>query len=77
LGRCGHRPTFGRRELHAHRHSDAGQDIVNAQGGDDVIYARDGESDTIVCGGGVDKVTADRSDVVKNREYVKRPVRAA
>ena len=31
--------------------------------------------DTIDCGGGVDKVTADRTDVVKNCEYVKRAKR--
>ena len=55
----------------------AGRDLVNGQGGDDTILARDGERDTIDCGAGVDKVTADRSDVVKNCEYVKRPVRQA
>ena len=55
----------------------AGQDLINAQGGNDVISARDGERDMIDCGPGVDKVTADRSDVTKNCEYVKRPVRQA
>ena len=40
------------------------------------ILARDGDRDMIDCGAGVDKVTADRSDVVKNCEYVKRPTRA-
>ena len=54
----------------------AGQDLVNGQGGNDTILARDGERDMIDCGAGVDKVTADRSDVVKNCEYVKRPTRA-
>jgi hypothetical protein len=53
----------------------AGKDTVAAQGGDDVISARDGTKDTIDCGAGRDKVTADRTDVVKNCEFVKRAVR--
>ena len=53
----------------------AGQDTVAAQGGNDEIFARDSTRDTIDCGAGVDKVKADRSDSVKNCEYVKRPVR--
>ena len=50
----------------------ADQDIVSAQGGDDEIRARDGDKDTIDCGAGRDKVTADRIDQVKNCEFVKR-----
>ncbi len=53
----------------------AGKDIANGQGGDDTISARDSERDTIDCGAGRDKVTADRTDVVKNCEYVKRAKR--
>jgi Ca2+-binding RTX toxin-like protein len=53
----------------------AGRDIVNGQGGDDTISARDSERDTIDCGAGVDKVTADRTDAIKNCEYVKRAKR--
>jgi hypothetical protein len=53
----------------------AGKDTVAAQGGDDVISARDSTTDTIDCGAGRDKVTADRTDVVKNCEYVKRAKR--
>jgi len=52
-----------------------GKDIANGQGGDDTISARDQTRDTIDCGAGVDKVTADRTDVVKNCEYVKRAKR--
>ena len=52
-----------------------GKDIANGQGGDDTISARDGTRDTIDCGAGRDKVTADRSDVVKSCEFVKRPKR--
>jgi Ca2+-binding RTX toxin-like protein len=55
----------------------AGMDLVNAQGGNDTISARDGTRDTIDCGAGVDKVTADNVDVVKGCEYVKRPHRQA
>ena len=39
---------------------------MTAGGGNDTISARDSTRDTIDCGGGVDKVTADRTDVVKN-----------
>jgi hypothetical protein len=52
-----------------------GKDIANGQGGDDTISARDQTRDTIDCGAGRDKVTADRTDVVKNCEYVKRAKR--
>jgi Ca2+-binding RTX toxin-like protein len=49
-----------------------GKDIVNGQGGDDEISAVDRTKDTIDCGAGVDKVKADRVDVLRNCEYVKR-----
>jgi len=52
-----------------------GNDTVAAQGGNDTILARDNARDTIDCGGGVDKVTADRTDVVRFCEYVKRAKR--
>jgi hypothetical protein len=54
----------------------AGKDIANGQGGDDEIFARDSTRDTIDCGAGRDKVTADRTDVVKNCEFVKRAKRS-
>ena len=53
-----------------------GKDKVAANGGDDTISARDQTRDTIDCGAGRDKVTADRTDTVKNCEFVKRPKRA-
>jgi hypothetical protein len=37
-----------------------------------VLSARDRTRDTIDCGAGRDKVTADRNDAVKNCEFVKR-----
>ena len=48
---------------------------MKAGGGNDTISARDGARDTIDCGGGIDKVTADRTDTVQNCEYVKRAKR--
>ena len=45
--------------------------------GDDIISARDGTRDTIDCGAGRDKVTADRTDTVKNCEFVRRAARRA
>jgi Ca2+-binding RTX toxin-like protein len=54
-----------------------GQDTVAAQGGDDEIFARDQTRDTIDCGAGRDKVKADRTDSVKNCEFVKRAARRA
>jgi RTX calcium-binding nonapeptide repeat (4 copies)/FG-GAP-like repeat len=53
----------------------AGKDSANGNGGDDTISARDQTRDTIDCGGGRDKVTADRTDRLKNCEYVKRAAR--
>jgi hypothetical protein len=50
----------------------AGKDVVAGQGGNDTITARDRTRDTIDCGAGRDKVKADRSDTVKNCEYVTR-----
>jgi Ca2+-binding RTX toxin-like protein len=54
----------------------AGKDVANGQGGNDEILARDQTKDTIDCGAGRDKVTADRTDVVKNCEFVKRAKRS-
>ena len=42
----------------------AGVDIVWADAGADIVKARDGQKDTIHCGSGRDKVTADRIDLV-------------
>jgi VCBS repeat protein/hemolysin type calcium-binding protein len=53
----------------------AGKDRVAAGGGNDTISARDGARDTIDCGAGRDKVTADRVDAVKNCERVHRATR--
>jgi RTX calcium-binding nonapeptide repeat (4 copies)/FG-GAP-like repeat len=54
----------------------AGADQVKGGGGDDSISARDGTRDTIDCGSGRDKVTADRNDRVdRNCESVRRPDR--
>jgi Ca2+-binding RTX toxin-like protein len=51
----------------------AGRDKVNSNGGNDTISARDGTRDTIDCGAGKDKVTADRVDsVASNCERVTR-----
>jgi Ca2+-binding RTX toxin-like protein len=56
----------------------AGKDKVQAGGGDDTISARDGARDTIGCGSGRDRVTADRSDSVDGDcEQVKRKVARA
>jgi Ca2+-binding RTX toxin-like protein len=53
-------------------------DKIRGDNGNDTISARDGARDTIDCGAGRDKVTADRTDTVKsNCEYVKRAVRRA
>ena len=46
--------------------------LTNARYLLDTIFARDGERDTIDCGAGRDKVTADRVDRVKNCERVTR-----
>ena len=67
-----------------------GQDIINGDGGsycdlyscsvpfgNDTIHARDGEADTIECGTGQDKVTADAVDTVApSCETVDRPAGA-
>jgi Ca2+-binding RTX toxin-like protein len=67
----------GQDKLRAERGNDtiapgAGKDTVAAGGGDDTITARDRTRDTIDCGAGRDKVKADRSDAVKNCEFVTR-----
>jgi hypothetical protein len=41
-----------------------GRDRVDAEADDDIIFAKDGEVDTIDCGSGVDLVTADTTDIV-------------
>ena len=61
-----------RRQRQRHITPGAGKDKVAANGGNDTISARDGTRDTIDCGGGHDKVTADRTDTVKHCEFVKR-----
>jgi hypothetical protein len=42
----------------------AGKDVIHADEGADVVYARDGERDSIHCGGGSDRVFADLEDAV-------------
>ena len=46
-----------------------------AKGGNDVIYARDGDRDWIDCGSERDIAVVDRIDVVRHCEYVLRPPR--
>lgn len=40
--------------------------------GDDVVYARDGEADTVDCGVGTDRAVVDAADTVSNCETVER-----
>lgn len=49
-----------------------GRDTVFGGSGNDMILARDGERDAIDCGRGKDTVVADRADVVKGCEKVRR-----
>jgi uncharacterized repeat protein (TIGR01451 family) len=50
-----------------------GADLIDGGAGRDVIFARDRKQDTIRCGAGRDRVTADRSDrVSRNCERVSR-----
>jgi Ca2+-binding RTX toxin-like protein len=44
----------------------AGHDYLNAGGGDDKIYARDGYHDHIDCGSGIDMVWADPGDYLRD-----------
>jgi Ca2+-binding RTX toxin-like protein len=62
-------------------YGDAGKDTINAGAGTDSVFggsggdtiqARDGERDVIDCGAGRDTVVADKTDVVKGCETVKR-----
>lgn len=51
-----------------------GRDNIRGFSGKDRIFVRDGQRDTVDCGSGVDRVTADRIDRIrKNCEEVKRP----
>lgn len=49
-----------------------GGDVISAGAGNDTIRARDGHRDTVLCGPGRDTVTADRSDVLRGCEIVRR-----
>jgi dienelactone hydrolase len=51
----------------------AGRDSLKGGGGDDLIRARDRSRDVIRCGTGADRVRADRKDVVRGCELVRRP----
>ena len=52
---------------------EAGRDRLDGKSGNDDIRARDGERDTVRCGSGRDKVTADRKDkVISDCERVTR-----
>jgi dipeptidyl aminopeptidase/acylaminoacyl peptidase len=50
----------------------AGRDSVSGGAGNDTVQAKDGERDTINCGAGKDSVVADKTDVVKGCEKVRR-----
>lgn len=45
-----------------------GHDVIRAGGGPDLIRVRDNTRDRVNCGGGVDRVKADRVDVLKRCE---------
>jgi len=49
-----------------------GHDLVFGGQGNDTIYARDGQRDTINCGPGHDVVYADKFDVAKECERILR-----
>jgi hypothetical protein len=49
---------------------DAGADTIRAGNARDVVKARDGEADTIDCGGAIDRVSADPQDKLTNCENV-------
>lgn len=51
----------------------AGGDVILAGAGNDSIHARNGHRDTVDCGPGRDTVWADRSDVLRGCENVRRP----
>lgn len=42
--------------------------MIAAGSGNDVISIKDGKVDHVNCGPGVDRVTADKNDVLKNCE---------
>ena len=51
-----------------------GENVIEGGPGNDVIYARNGQQDTIYCGRGVDTVYVDaREDGVFDCEIVKYP----
>jgi hypothetical protein len=50
----------------------AGSDSVSAGAGDDVVSSRDGQKDSVDCGAGRDKLTADKVDVAIGCESVSR-----
>jgi predicted nucleotidyltransferase component of viral defense system len=45
-------------------YADSGTDIVRAGSGNDRIWSRDGDLDFIFCGSGIDRVRADRRDIL-------------
>ena len=49
-----------------------GTDTVRSGNARDVVKVRDGETDTVECGGGEDRVIADAADNLSNCENVKR-----
>jgi Ca2+-binding RTX toxin-like protein len=48
-----------------------GRDTIEGGTGNDIVRAKDGIRDTIRCGGGRDKVTVDRKDIVKGCEVIR------
>jgi hypothetical protein len=49
-----------------------GADTIRSGNAGDVVKVRDGEADTVDCGGGEDRVTADAADKLQSCERVKR-----
>ena len=49
-----------------------GRDVVDGGGGGDTIRVRDGERDIVDCGTETDVVVADRKDVLRGCERVRR-----
>jgi dipeptidyl aminopeptidase/acylaminoacyl peptidase len=49
-----------------------GGDVISAGAGNDVVHAKNGRRDTVDCGPGRDTVYADRSDLLRGCEIVRR-----
>ena len=69
-GSCTIAGTFGADVIQG---TSQGGDVIAAGAGNDAIHARNGRRDTVLCGPGRDTVYADRSDVLRGCEIVRRP----